>query len=286
MAIFPSAPPILTRDQSVAVEAPPRVSPVAPLSRRLARRDRETTVRSRQDLRFFVQNQSLPSGPQSGNSFVTTKSKYFGSDNRAGGYAMTGSLSLIILVIVLALGALWLVGAYNRLVAFKNRVANAFAQIDVQLKRRHDLIPNLVEVARKYMSHERETLQAVVEARNKASDARAAAAANPADPQTIAALSATEGALGGALGRLFAVSENYPELKASANMAQLSEELTTTENKVAFARQAFNDAVMNLNTAIASFPAVLFAPAMGFQAASMLESTSAPEERQAPQVQF
>ncbi len=199
---------------------------------------------------------------------------------------MSGSVTLIIVVVIIALAALMMIGAYNRLVALKNRVANAYAQIDVQLKRRHDLIPNLVEVARKYMSHERETLQAVVEARNKASDARAAAASNPTDPQAIAALSATEGVLGGALGRLFAVSENYPDLKASANMAQLSEELTTTENKVAFARQAFNDAVMNLNTAIASFPAVLFAPAMGFHAATMLESTSAPEERQAPQVQF
>jgi LemA protein len=199
---------------------------------------------------------------------------------------MTGSLTLIIFAVVVAFGALWLIGAYNRLVALRNRVANAYAQIDVQLKRRHDLIPNLVEVARKYMSHERETLQAVVDARNRASDARATAAGNPADPQAIAALNATEAALGGALGRLFAVSENYPDLKASANMAQLSEELTTTENKVAFSRQAFNDAVMNLNTGVASFPAVLFASAMGFQAASMLESTGAPEERQAPKVQF
>jgi LemA protein len=199
---------------------------------------------------------------------------------------MTGNLDLLILIAVLAVGGLWLVGVYNRLVAFKNRVANAYAQIDVQLKRRHDLIPNLVEVARKYMSHERETLQAVVEARNSASQARSAAAGNPTDPQAIAAVNAAENALGGALGRLFAVSESYPELKASANMAQLSEELTTTENKVAFARQAFNDAVMSLNTAIASFPAVMFASAMGFQAASMLESVSAPEERQAPQVKF
>ncbi len=194
--------------------------------------------------------------------------------------------TVIVLVAAIAVVALWLIGAYNRLVALRNHVANAYAQIDVQLKRRHDLIPNLVEVARKYMSHERETLQAVVDARNRASAARATAAANPADPQAIAALNATEAALGGALGRLFAVSENYPDLKASANMAQLSEELTTTENKVAFARQAFNDAVMNLNTGVASFPAVLFVSAMGFQAASMLESTGAPEERQAPKVQF
>lgn len=206
------------------------------------------------------------------------------SKERGGG--VVNHLPLIVAAAVVAAVAVWLIGAYNRLVALNNRVANAYAQIDVQLKRRHDLIPNLVEVARKYMSHERETLQAVVEARNAAAQARTAASSNPSDAQTIAALNATEGALSGALGRMFALSENYPDLKASANMAQLSEELTTTENKVAFARQAFNDAVMGLNTAVASFPAVLFAANLGFKAASMLESVSAPQERQAPAVRF
>lgn len=194
--------------------------------------------------------------------------------------------STLVIIILLALAAVWLIGTYNRLVSLKNRVDNAFAQIDVQLKRRYDLIPNLVEIARKYMSHERDTLEAVVAARGAAMQAQQAAAGNPSSAGAIASLGAAESQLGGALGRLLAVSEGYPELKASANMAQLSEELTSTENKVAFARQAFNDAVMNLNTGIRSFPAVLFAASLGFAPAGMLEATTRAEERSAPTVRF
>jgi LemA protein len=194
----------------------------------------------------------------------------------------------IVVLIVLALVVLvfWVVSIYNRLVELKNRVSNAYAQIDVQLKRRHDLIPNLIEIARKYMSFERETLEAVAVARDNAARARGAAASNPGNAEAMTALGAAEGALGGTLGRLFAVSENYPDLKANTTMAQLSEELTSTENKVSFARQAFNDAVMNLNTAIASFPAALFSGALGYKPAAMLESIEKPEERAAPQVKF
>jgi LemA protein len=192
----------------------------------------------------------------------------------------------VLLVAIIAIVVGWLVAVYNRLVVLKNRVANAYAQIDVQLKRRHDLIPNLLEVARKYMAHERETFEAIVAARNRAIEAQAAAARDPTDRGAIASVTAAETVLGGALGRLFALSENYPELKASTNMAQFSEELTSTENKVAFARQAFNDAVMALNTAIQAFPAVLFAGAMGFKAAGMLEAIAAADERAAPVVKF
>ena len=172
------------------------------------------------------------------------------------------------------------------LVALSTRVANAYAQIDVQLKRRYDLVPNLVEVAREYMGHERQTLEAVIVARNSAARARAAAASNPADVAAMATLSAAEGGVAGALRRLFAVAESYPDLKASANLAQLSEGLTTTENKVAFARQAFNDAVMGLNTGLRSFPAILFAARFGFTEAGMLEAIGAVHERQAPAVKF
>jgi LemA protein len=192
----------------------------------------------------------------------------------------------VLLVVIIAIVVGWIIAVYNRLVALKNRVANAYAQIDVQLKRRHDLIPNLLEVARKYMAHERETFEAIVAARNRAIEAQAAAARDPTDRGAIASVTAAETVLGGALGRLFALSENYPELKASTNMAQFSEELTSTENKVAFARQAFNDAVMALNTAIQAFPAVLFAGAMGFKAAGMLEAIAAADERAAPVVKF
>jgi LemA protein len=192
----------------------------------------------------------------------------------------------VLLVAIIAIVVGWFVAVYNRLVVLKNRVANAYAQIDVQLKRRHDLIPNLLEVARKYMAHERETFEAIVAARNRAIEAQAAAARDPTDRGAIASVTAAETVLGGALGRLFALSENYPELKASTNMAQFSEELTSTENKVAFARQAFNDAVMALNTAIQAFPAVLFAGAMGFKAAGMLEAIAAADERAAPVVKF
>lgn len=193
-----------------------------------------------------------------------------------------GFIALILLIGVCVL----LIATYNRLVALKNRVANAFAQIDVQLKRRHDLIPNLLEIARKYMSHERETLESVVAARNQAVGAREAAAKSTGDAEKMAALAAAEGALGGSLGRLFALSENYPDLKANVTMAQLSEELVSTENRLSFARQAFNDAVQQLNTGVASFPAVLFSAMLGFKPAGMLESIEAPVERAVPIVKF
>ena len=148
---------------------------------------------------------------------------------------------LIGLLVLFAIPTFWGVGAYNKLVALRNRFENAFAQIDVQLKRRYDLIPNLVETAKGYMKHESETLEAVIAARNQAVSAEKSAAANPADGAAMAQLMGAEGALTGAMGRLFAVMESYPDLKANQNMMQVSEELTSTENKVAFARQAYND---------------------------------------------
>jgi LemA protein len=180
---------------------------------------------------------------------------------------------------------LFVVLTYNGLVRLRNAYKNAFQQIDVQLTRRHDLIPNLVESARAYMAHERGTLDAVVQARNSAISAQQAAAANPGDPQAMGQLARSEGALTGALGRLFALSESYPDLKASQNMMQLSEELTSTENRVAFARQAFNDSVMAYNNKREVFPANLFAGAFGFTEAAPLEAAP-PEVRQAPRIQF
>ncbi len=174
---------------------------------------------------------------------------------------------------------------YNRLVAGRNRYKNAFAQIDVQLNRRHDLIPNLVEVARRYMSHGRETLEAVIQARNGAHQQLRQAAADPTDPDAMRKLSDAEQGLSGALGRLFALSENYPDLKANQNMMQLSEELTSTENKVAFARQAFNDAVMNYNILRESFPSNMVANMFSFKPAELLE-IDAPEKREAVKVDF
>lgn len=175
---------------------------------------------------------------------------------------------------------------YNNLVTLRNRFKNAFAQIDVQLKRRYDLIPNLVEVVKKYMQHERETLEAVIAARNSAVSANNQASANPGDPGAMKSLSAAEGMLSGALGRLFALSENYPDLKANQNMAQLQEELTSTENRVAFARQAFNDAVMSYNIGREKFPANIIAGMFNFTEAQLLESTETPEEKKAPKVTF
>lgn len=198
---------------------------------------------------------------------------------------MFGSPIFLILV-VCAVAVVWPFVTFNRLVALNARVLNAYAQIDVQLRRRYDLVPNLVEVAREYMGHERQTLEAVIFARNSAVKARAAAASNPADAAAMATLSAAEGGVAGALSRLFLVAESYPDLKASRNLAQLSEELTTTENKVAFARQAYNDAVMSLNTGIRSFPAILFAARFGFVEAGMLEAIGAAHERQALAVKF
>jgi LemA protein len=192
------------------------------------------------------------------------------------------------LSIVVALGAffIWALVIYNRLVALRNRVSNALAQIDVQLKRRHDLIPNLVETARGYMAHERETLQAVIGARDSAQAAGRAASANPGDAQALATMAQAEGALSSTLGRFFAVAEAYPDLKANQNMMQLSEEITTSENKLSFARQAFNDAVMNFNTALQSFPAVLFAGTLGFRSAAVLAPLDSDLERKAPAVRF
>lgn len=195
-------------------------------------------------------------------------------------------MTILIMVAILAIFAVWLIATYNNLVEVRNRMANAYAQIDVQLKRRHDLIPNLVEVAKGYMAHERGTLEAVIAARNTAQTASDAAARKPGDAAAMAAMAQAEGALSGTLGRLFALAESYPDLKANQSMMQLSEELTSTENKVSFARQAFNDAVMRLNTAVQSFPAVLFASALGFSLAQMLQPISSDAEREPPAVKF
>ncbi len=198
------------------------------------------------------------------------------------------SIALVVLLVFLCLGlvlAAWLVGLYNGLVSLRNRFKNAFAQIDVQLKRRYDLIPNLVETAKGYLKHERETLEAVIQARNVAATAASHAAANPADPAALRQLAGAETGLAGALSRLLVVSEAYPELKANQNMLRLTEELTSTENKIAFARQAFNDAVMAYNTRRETFPTVLAAGALGFQPAELF-SVDNPSERVAPKVSF
>ena len=190
----------------------------------------------------------------------------------------------VLLALVLIV-ALFVVGIYNSLVTLRNRFKNAFAQIDVQLKRRNDLIPNLVETAKGYIKHERETLEAVISARNQAHTAGQQAAAAPGDPTAMRALMGAETALTGAMGRLFAVMEAYPNLKANEQMNRLMEELTSTENKVAFARQAYNDSVMAYNTARETFPAVAVAGMLGFQAAELfvLEDKA---QREAPQVKF
>ena len=189
-----------------------------------------------------------------------------------------------ILIIIVGI-VLFAVTIYNRLVAGRNRYKNAFAQIDVQLTRRHDLIPNLVETAKGYIKHERETLEAVINARNVAVSGLKAAAADPTDPEAIRRLSEAEQGLSGALGRLFALSEAYPDLKANQNMMQLSEELTTTENKVAFARQAYNDSVMDYNTLRESFPNNFVAGWFAFKAAELLEIEDV-AKREVPQVSF
>lgn len=186
------------------------------------------------------------------------------------------------LLVVLAVVA---VGMYNRLVTLRNRFKNAFAQIDVQLKRRYDLIPNLVETAKAYMQHERETLEAVMAARNRASQAEQRVAKDPGDAAAVRALMGAEGALTGAMGRLFAVMEAYPNLKADQNMRQVSEELTSTENKIAFARQAYNDAVMVYNTQCETFPSNMLAGMFNFDTAEPFEISSE-QERQAPKVSF
>ena len=190
-----------------------------------------------------------------------------------------------IFLALLAALAVWGVSIYNKLVNLRNQVGNGFSQIDVQLTRRHDLIPNLVEAVKGYMKHERETLEAVIQARNAATSSLKAAAADPTSAGAIAALGGAEAALSGALGRLLAVAEAYPDLKASDNMRQLQEELTSTENRVAFARQAFNDAVMSYNNARENFPNVILANTFNFQAAQFLEIESV-EKRAVPEVSF
>jgi len=195
------------------------------------------------------------------------------------------TIAVIIILVIVVIVLLYVVGIYNRLISLRNRFKNAFAQIDVQLKRRYDLIPNLVETAKGYIKHERGTLEAVTSARNQASAAVQKAAANPADAVAIKGLMGAEATLTGALGRLFAVVEAYPDLKANQTMAQLMEELTSTENKVSFARQAYNDVVMSYNIAREIFPAVMVANLFGFTAAQLFEITAA-QEREAPKVAF
>ncbi|MFV0414886.1 MAG: LemA family protein [Chthoniobacterales bacterium] len=196
-----------------------------------------------------------------------------------------GLIFLIGTAVVALLIFFYGVGQYNGLVTLRNRFKNAFAQIDVQLKRRYDLIPNLVETAKGYMKHESETLEAVMKARNAAVGAGQQAAANPGDPNAMAALSSAESGLTGVLGRLFAVAEAYPDLKANQTMSQLMEELTSTENKVGFARQAYNDAVTAYNTQREVFPSNIIAGIFGFAQAELFEVTEA-AEKEAPKVQF
>jgi LemA protein len=194
-------------------------------------------------------------------------------------------ISFLVFLGVIAAIVFWIIGIYNRLVNERNRVRNAFAQIDVQLTRRHDLIPNLVEAVKGYMKHERETLEAVIQARNTAVSNLDAAKADPANAEAMKKLGASEGALGSALGRLFALSEAYPDLKANQNMMQFQEELATTENKVAFSRQAFNDSVLGYNNTAENFPNNVIAGFFSFKLASFLEIESE-EVREAPEVSF
>ena len=192
-------------------------------------------------------------------------------------------IALVVLIILIAL----VIAIYNKLVTLKNRYQNAFAQIEVQLKRRYDLIPNLVETAKGYMSHERETLEAVISARNQAVSGLQQAAANPGDPNAMQSLAGAEGMLGGALSRLMAVVEAYPDLKANQNMLSLQEEITATENKVAFSRQSFNDSVMTYNTYRQSFPPVIFAGFFGHGSdAALLEFADSEQIQAAPKVSF
>ena len=197
----------------------------------------------------------------------------------------TAATALLGVALVVVVFVFYGIGTFNTLVALRNRYKNGFSQIDVQLKRRYDLIPNLVEVAKGYMGHERQTLEAVIHARNQAVTAQQKAAASPGDPAAMTSLGAAEGQVAGALGRLFALSESYPDLKANQNMLALQEELTSTENKVAFARQSFNDAVMSYNTQVERFPASLIAGIGGFAPAQLFELES-PKEKEVPRVAF
>lgn len=200
---------------------------------------------------------------------------------------MNGILIALLVVVVLAVVLVaWVIGLYNGLVVLKNRFKNAFAQIDVQLRRRYDLIPNLVETAKGYLKHERETLTAVIEARNQAAGAAKALAAAPGDPAAVKAFSAAESGLAGLLSRLMVVVERYPELKADKQMAHVSEELTSTENRIAFARQAYNDSVTEYNTKREIFPTSIIAGVFNFAPAALLESTDSAAQREAPQVKF
>jgi len=199
---------------------------------------------------------------------------------------MPMSMSTLVFIALAAMLVFWAVGAYNRLVRLKNTIANAFGQIDVQLKRRYDLIPNLVEAARKYLAHEQTTLEAVIAARNQARNASDKAASRPGKADAIIALAAAEQTLDSSLGRLFALAEAYPDLKADQTIQGLSEELTSTENKVGFARQAYNDAVLDYNNAQGQFPALLVARLFGFAPSAMLQATESAAERQTVRIQL
>ena len=200
---------------------------------------------------------------------------------------MTSTVTTLIVIGILGLFIIFaIIGVYNKLVTLKNRFENAFSQIEVQLQRRYDLIPNLIETVKGYMAHEKETLEAVIQARNQAQSSLQTASQNPGDASAMAGLAGAEGMLGGALGRIFALSESYPDLKANQNMANLQEELSSTENKVAFSRQAFNDSVTTYNTYKQTFPPVFFAGMFGHgQDATLLEFETE-KIKKAPKVQF
>ncbi|RBA24393.1 LemA family protein [Herminiimonas fonticola] len=194
--------------------------------------------------------------------------------------------AVLVLLAIIAVVVFWGVGVYNRIIALRNYFENAFSQIDVQLKRRYDLIPNLVETAKAYMAHERETLEAVISARNHAVDANNKVSGHLADASAFKQMVAADDALSASLGKLFALSEAYPDLKANQTMMQLSEELSSTENRISFARQGYNDSVMSYNVAIQQFPGSVIANSFGFKAAELLEATETPEERKAIKVVF